>query len=1633
MGKKKARGKKDLDELFDADPIAQGEKAPSTDDPLVGSRKSKKKGKKGGRLDGDVSEESDPENGEAPEIQPTKTSKKKKGKKGKNASIDFDDGGEEEIDVRNEGEGSEQMGKKKKQKGKSGFDALMDDEGDDKDDLSEGGKDEEEEEEEEDFSMAKPKGKKKKDKKKAVVNAFSALGDESDEDATVEKSQASDEEEEEGPPLVQPKGKKKKGKRGGKMDSAFDALAMEEEEEEEEKPLSDEEPPMPSVQPKGKKKKKGKSKGLDSAFDALAIEDEDEGEKPLSDEEPSMPSVQPKGKKKKKGKSTGLDSAFAALDEDDVDMEEEVSVAKPKKKKGKKAAASSAFDALAIEDDGEDEEEDEEKPMSDEEPSLPSVQPKGKKKKKGKSKGLESAFDALAMEDEEEEEKPLSDVEPIVPPLQLKSKKKKKKSKGLESAFDALAMEEEEEKPLSDEEPPMPSVQPKGKKKKKGKSKGLDSAFDALAIEDEDVDVEIEAPVSTTSRQVRSGFAALAAEEEGEVEEEEEPVAVDVKPKKKKKKGKAVLDAFDALEEESELALPEAEAKPKKSKKKKKGAGSAFEDAFAALDEDEEGGREEPASSINVEEEMEVSGTSGNAGSEPVIAPAPVETKGSKKKKKKGKGASTAQPEEDIDAILAEIEGKAAPKSAEATPPPEKVEKPAESSTPAPSEPSTTSVEKTAEKSVEESAGPAAEPTPSGELQDDHEEGEDSGKPLTAAQKKKLRKKAKKAKDKEKHDEPKEEKLPAHVRKMREALEKQRLMEEQIKAQEEERQRLEEEARKAEEEALRRKEEEKLRKKKEREELRKAGVPMTKKAQEEARRREAMRLKLLSQAAEKGIALPETKGEKSEAPLESRASIKKAQRQKELQKAAEEKQRQEEERIRKQEEARKAKAAKLEEEKRLAEEKKRKEEEEEAADDWEDVADDWEVEEDKPEPEVEEEVESKEGVKSTVKSEEEEEDEESESESESESETESSSEEDSSSEYTTDSEDEREKKLEATRRKMEAKIQEAKESANADNLRSPICCILGHVDTGKTKILDNIRQTNVQDNEAGGITQQIGATYIPSEALLSRTEKLRDGREYNLKVPGLLVIDTPGHESFTNLRSRGSSLCDIAVLVVDLMHGLEQQTIESINLLKQRKTPFIVALNKVDRLFDWKEIKNNPIRLSLQQQKKHTKADFEARLELCTTQLMEQGMNVSLYWKNKDQRTVVNMVPTSAFSGEGIPDLLQLLVKLTTSRLSEKLMFLGNVLQCTVLEVKAIEGLGTTVDVVLVNGELHEGDKVVMCGMSGPIVTTIRSLLTPHPLKELRVKGSYLHHKTIQAAQGIKICAQGLEQAVAGTAMYVVGEDDDEEDYTILAKEEMESVMSRIDRSGEGVCVQASTLGSLEALLDFLKTPEVSIPVSAINIGPVHKRDVMRANVMIEKKIKKFGVILAFDIPVTREARELAEDMGVKIFTADIIYHLFDQFKNYMIEVKKSEKSAARDEAIFPAIVKIIPSCIFNAKDPIVLGVEILDGQLRIASPLCVPAKSGRPEVNLGRVESLELNHKAVEVAHKGDSVAVKIRATNAEEASRLYGRHFTADDDLVSRITRESINSLKMYFKDEMSKDDWRLVVRLKSVFQIN
>merc|ERR1712013_641807 len=392
------------------------------------------------------------------------------------------------------------------------------------------------------------------------------------------------------------------------------------------------------------------------------------------------------------------------------------------------------------------------------------------------------------------------------------------------------------------------------------------------------------------------------------------------------------------------------------------------------------------------------------------------------------------------------------------------------------------------------------------------------------------------------------------------------------------------------------------------------------------------------------------------------------------------------------------------------------------------------------------------------------------------------------------------------------------EAKSKDNLRSPVVCVLGHVDTGKTKILDKLRRTSVQDGEAGGITQQIGATNVPIAVIKEQCKMVHGFLENPLRLPGLLIIDTPGHESFSNLRDRGSSLCDVAILVIDIMHSLEPQTIESLNLLKKKKTPFVVALNKIDWLYEWKPNRHKDVREVLEMQGTNTKLEFQKKKDEVILGLAEQGLNAALFYGNPDPEEYISLVPTSAHSGDGMGNLMASLVDMSQTRLEERLSF-SEELQATVLEVKAIGGFGTTIDVVLVNGRLKFGQTIVLAGTDGPIVTTVKALLTPAKMQDLRVKNQYIEHKEIVAAQGVKIAARELEKTIAGLSMRVAHNPDELDVLKEAAERDLASALNAIKLKPLGVFVQASTLGSLEALLEFLKTSK--IPYAGVRIGPV--------------------------------------------------------------------------------------------------------------------------------------------------------------------------------------------------------------------
>ncbi|MBN3318460.1 IF2P factor, partial [Atractosteus spatula] len=1139
---------------------------------------------------------------------------------------------------------------------------------------------------------------------------------------------------------------------------------------------------------------------------------------------------------------------------------------------------------------------------------------------------------------------------------------------------------------------------------------------------------------------------ALAAEIEGAGAAKEQDAAKG-KGKKKKNKKTQDFDEEDILKELEELSLENQGAKsnkkaeaaeeaaepgPTKAEKKKTRKGNKK----ASLDEDEDEGQGHDDVENGVQKPQKTS--------EPAAPPAASDSEGDDPRPgKKGRGAKKGgrkAPPSESDDEDGEEDGSfklktAAQKKAEKK---ERERKKKEE-------------EKGAKKApVPAAAAPSSEPKKLESAVSEEKEGGDAKEEEGEGDKKKKKDKKKKGEKEEKEKEKKKGPSKATVRAMQEALARMKEEEERARQEEEERlRRLEElEAQRLEQERLEqeRKEKKKQKEKERKERLKKEGKLLTK-AQREARARAEATLRALQA---QGVEVPSKDSVPKKKPVYADKKKKKPSPQTQDEPA---------EATSPTLEVETAEQASLEMEteplprdgKVQANERKT-----EAADldDWEAMASDEEKEmkkvhiEVKEQQQQQEEEEDEEEDASEEEEEEEEEDEEEESEEEEEEEEGSkegapveketplppakrvrnrrtSRDVSSGTDSECDSDDGRtkeEQRYDRAKRRIEKRRAENLKNINMEKLRSPVICVLGHVDTGKTKILDKLRHTHVQDSEAGGITQQIGATNVPLETIVEQTKMVKNFDRENIKIPGMLIIDTPGHESFSNLRNRGSSLCDIAILVVDIMHGLEPQTLESINLLKEKKCPFIVALNKIDRLYDWRKSPETDVVATLKKQKKNTKDEFDERAKAVIVEFAQQGLNATLFHENKDPRTFVSLVPTSAHTGDGMGNLIGLLVELTQTLLTRRLAH-SDELRAQVMEVKALPGMGTTIDVILINGCLREGETIIVPGVEGPIVTQIRGLLLPPPLKELR--NQYEKHKEVSTAQGVKILGKDLEKALAGLPLLVAHREDE---IPVLRDElvrELKQTLSSIKLEEKGVYVQASTLGSLEALLEFLRTSKV--PYAGINIGPVHKKDVMKASTMLEHD-PQYAVILAFDVKVERDSQELADSLGVRIFSAEIIYHLFDAFTKYREDYKKQKQDEFKHIAVFPCKLRILPQFIFNSRDPIVMGVTVEAGVVRQGTPVCVPSKSF---VDIGIVTSIEINHKPVDVAKKGQEICVKIEPIPGE-SPKMYGRHFEATDFIVSKITRQSIDALKDWFRDEMQKSDWQLIMELKKTFEI-
>lgn len=558
-------------------------------------------------------------------------------------------------------------------------------------------------------------------------------------------------------------------------------------------------------------------------------------------------------------------------------------------------------------------------------------------------------------------------------------------------------------------------------------------------------------------------------------------------------------------------------------------------------------------------------------------------------------------------------------------------------------------------------------------------------------------------------------------------------------------------------------------------------------------------------------------------------------------------------------------------------------------------------------------------------------------------------------------------------------------------IRQPIISVLGHVDHGKTTLLDYIRKSAVARRESGGITQHIGATEVPIDIVKGICGDVL--QQWQINIPGLLFIDTPGHRAFVNLRTRGGSLADLAVLIVDINDGFQPQTLESLSILKRFKTPFIVAANKIDRL-GWRG-KDISFAASEKEQTEQAFQALEEKLWVLIGDLHTNGFEADRFDRVRDFRKKVAIVPVSAKNGVGVSEVLMLIAGLSQRFLEEKLaLHLKGEAKGTILEVKEETGLGTTVDVILYDGMLKKGDPFIVGGLEGIISTKVRALLKPKPLDEIRdprYRFDYLD--TVSAACGVKVSAPNLESALAGAPLYV-----DTPENMKKIREEIQKI--RIQKEALGVVLRADTLGTLEALVSELTD---IVKIKRADVGEVRKSDIMEA-LSVKKEDPYLGVVFAFNTKVTEEAQRVADDNNVKLFEDDVIYRLVENYTEWVEEEKLKDITRKRVELVFPCKFKILPEYIFRNAKPAIVGVEILLGTLKPRYNIM----NGEGK-RVGTIKSIKSKDEFLSRVEKGEQVAVSIDGPTV-------GRQISETEVLYTDLPKEDY---KILIESDLSEDE--------------
>ena len=568
-------------------------------------------------------------------------------------------------------------------------------------------------------------------------------------------------------------------------------------------------------------------------------------------------------------------------------------------------------------------------------------------------------------------------------------------------------------------------------------------------------------------------------------------------------------------------------------------------------------------------------------------------------------------------------------------------------------------------------------------------------------------------------------------------------------------------------------------------------------------------------------------------------------------------------------------------------------------------------------------------------------------------------------------------------------------------LRTPIVAVLGHVDHGKTSLLDRVRGSAVTAEEAGAITQHIGATAVPLDVISELAGRLVDPDDFDL--PGLLFIDTPGHHSFTTLRSRGGALADIAILVVDITDGFQPQTIESLDVLRRTQTPFVVAANKIDTIPGWNPQAETPIRESRETQSDRATSRLDERLYEIIGDLSDHSFSADMYWRVGNFGDNVGVVPLSAETGEGVPDLLTVLMGLSQRYLKDEMAIdVAGPGAGTVLEVTDEKGFGKTLDIVLYDGTVTDNDTIVVGGSREPIVTDVRALLQPRPLAEIRTERRFERVDSVKAAAGVKIAAPDLGDAMAGAPVRVIR---DRERESVIEAVQAELADIEVSTADEGVVVKADTLGSLEAVADALEDAEV--PVVRAEVGAVAPRDVRVAETANEPDHR---VILAFATDTLDDASRLADREDVDIFANDVIYRLIEEYEEFVEERASAQQDAVLDNIARPARFRILEDHVFRQSNPAVVGVEVLSGTLK-RNARVVDFENRKPK-RVGQIKGIQEQGEDVDQARSGERVSVAIDGPTV-------GRQIDEGDTVWSELPEKHAKVLEQELTDDIPADE--------------